>query len=291
MLAGRVALVTGASRGIGRAIATRLDQEGMHLALVARSQEGLESLRAELLARNGDRRILVLPADVTDPASVANAVAATEAEFGGIDLLVNNAGVTESKDASLWESDAHDWWQVITTNVLGPMLFCQAVVPGMVRRGSGRIVNINSLRAVHALPTQTAYGVSKAALAKVTQGLASGLAGTGVLAFDYSPGRVKTDLTHQLGMAARPDTTWTPLEQAAEGIVVIARGSLDPLAGRFLHAHDDWQQMGDLAEDIVRHGGRTLVVSAAFEGDPLSSRRVGGQGADAGGRTAETRVR
>jgi 3-oxoacyl-[acyl-carrier protein] reductase len=253
----------------------------MHLALLARSEEGLESLRAELLADDPDSRVLVLPADVTDEASVASAVAAAEAEFGGIDLLVNNAGVTEHRDAPLWEADSQDWWQVITTNVLGPMRFCQAVVPGMVRRGSGRIVNINSLRAVHALPTQTAYGVSKAALGKMTQALAAGLVGTGVLAFDYSPGRVKTDLTHQLGMVNRPDSTWTSAEQAADGIVVIARGSLDPLAGRFLHAHDDFDQLAGLADDIVRRGGRALTISEAFEGDPLSSRRVGRQ--DAGG--------
>jgi NAD(P)-dependent dehydrogenase (short-subunit alcohol dehydrogenase family) len=155
------------------------------------------------------------------------------------------------------------------------MLLCQAVVPGMIARGTGRIVNINSLRAVHALPTQTAYGVSKAALGKLTQSLSAALTGTGVLAFDYSPGRVQTDLTRHLGMSNRPGMSWTPMEQAVSGVVDIARGSMDALAGRFLHAHDDRSEMTRRAEEIVLRGGRSWTMAAAFEGDPLAARQVG----------------
>jgi NAD(P)-dependent dehydrogenase (short-subunit alcohol dehydrogenase family) len=274
MLSGQVALVTGASRGIGRAVAARLVREGMDAAVVARSEGALVALRDELAAAGGGR-VLAVVADVADPASVRRAVASTEDAFGRIDLLVNNAGTSERDDVPLWEADADDWWDVMTTNVRGPMLFCRTVVPGMVARGSGRIVNINSLRAVHALPTQTAYGISKAALGKLTQALAAGLAGTGVRSFDYSPGRVLTELTHQLGMAARPGTSWTPMEQAVDGVVRIAEGSLDALAGRFLHAHDDWQQLAERADDVVRGAGRAWTISPAFPGDPLANRRVG----------------
>jgi 3-oxoacyl-[acyl-carrier protein] reductase len=275
MLAGQVALVTGASRGIGRGLASRLHDEGMDVVLVARSEEALTSLRDELTGSGNEGGALAVTADVNDEGSVRAAVRAAETEFGRIDLLVNNAGVSERDDATVWEADAGDWWQVVATNLRGPMLFCQAVVPGMLRRGSGRIVNINSLRAVHALPTQTAYGISKAALGKLTQSLAAGLAGTGVLAFDYSPGRVQTDLTLQLGMANRSGTTWTSMDQAVTGVVDIATGALDALTGRFLHAHDDREELLRRAEDIVRSGGRTWTIAPAFEDDPLSNRRVG----------------
>ena len=275
MLAGQVALVTGASRGIGRALVSRLHGEGMDVVLVARTASTLASVRDELARGSGIGRVLVAPAEVSDERSVRAAVEAAEDELGPIDLLVNNAGTSERDDATAWEADADDWWNVLTINLRGPMLFCQAVVPGMVRRGTGRIVNINSLRAVHALPTQTAYGISKAALGKLTQSLATGLDGTGVLAFDYSPGLVQTDLTQPLGMTSRPGTTWTSMDQAVTGIVDIATGALDPLAGRFLHAHDDRVELLRRAQDIRRSGGRTWTVAPAFEGDPLASRRVG----------------
>ena len=275
MLAGQVGLVTGASRGIGRALASRLHHEGMDVVLVARTESALASLRDELTRGSAPGRVVVATADVSDERSVRAAVEKAEAELGRINLLVNNAGVSERDDATAWQADADDWWDVMTINLRGPMLFCQAVVPGMVARGTGRIVNINSLRAVHALPTQTAYGISKAALGKLTQSLAAGLAGTGVLAFDYSPGRVQTDLSQQLGMTNRPGTTWTSMEQAVAGVVDIATGSLDALAGRFLHAHDDRAELVRRADDIVTGGGRTWTIAPAFEGEPLSNRRVG----------------
>jgi 3-oxoacyl-[acyl-carrier protein] reductase len=281
MLAGQVALVTGASRGIGRALATRLHDEGMDVVVVSRTEAALTALRDELT--DGPGRTLAIAADVSDERSARQAVHTAEASLGPIDLLVNNAGVSERDDATVWEADAADWWDVMTTNVRGPLLFCQAVVPGMVQRGTGRIVNINSLRAVHALPTQTAYGVSKAALGKLTQSLSAGLAGTGVLAFDYSPGRVQTDLTQHLGMTDRPGTTWTPMDQAVSGIVDIARGTMDELAGRFLHAHDDRSEMVRRAKDIALRGGRSWTMSAAFEGDPLAGRRVGATQPQPGG--------
>jgi short-subunit dehydrogenase len=246
----------------------------MDVAVVARSEQALVALADELSTETG-ARVHAVTADVAEPASVRRAATSTEAALGRIDLLVNNAGVSERGDARLWEAESDDWWQVMTTNIRGPMLFCQAVVPGMVQRGTGRIVNINSLRAVHPLPTQTAYGISKAALGKLTQALGAGLAGTGVLVFDYSPGRVLTDLAHQLGMADRPDAHWTPMERAVDGVVRIAEGSLDALAGRFLHAHDDWDQLGDRAAEIVRGAGRAWTISPAFPDDPLASRRVG----------------
>ncbi|MFD2356475.1 SDR family oxidoreductase [Nonomuraea ferruginea] len=166
----------GASRGIGRALAVRLHQAGMRVAVTARSAEALDALAAEL---GGEGDVLALPGDVTDPRAVTAVAETAERVLGPIDLLVNNAGAAEPHEAPVWESDPEEWWGTVTTNVLGPMLYVHAVVPGMLARGSGRIVNVNSLLGVWTLPTQTAYSVSKAALAKLTAALSAGLAGTG----------------------------------------------------------------------------------------------------------------
>jgi 3-oxoacyl-[acyl-carrier protein] reductase len=277
MLEQNVALVTGASRGIGRAIATRLHREGMNVAVVARSPGPLEALGDELRAGSGVGGVLAFSADVTEPDSVSEAVAAVEGEFGRIDLLVNNAGMAEAGDRTLWEADVEEWWRTIATNVRGPMLFARAVLPGMVARDSGRIININSSRSVRSVPTRTAYAVSKAGLAQITKSLAAALAGTGVRVFDYSPGRVKTDLTQQsMGYAvSAPDSSWTPIETTVEGLIAIAQGRLDGLTGRFIHAHDDMQRLSEEADAVVQRGGRTLVISEAYDGDLITQRTVG----------------
>lgn len=267
---GSVALVTGASRGIGRALAVRLHQAGMRVAVTARSAEALDALAAEL---GGEGDVLALPGDVTDPRAVTAVVGTAERVLGPIDLLVNNAGAAEPHEAPVWESDPEEWWGTVTTNVLGPMLYVHAVVPGMLARGSGRIVNVNSLLGVWTLPTQTAYSVSKAALAKLTAALSAGLAGTGVLAFDYSPGRVRTDLTSDLGdLPGARDDSWTSMEQAVDGVLAIARGRLDTLAGRFIHARDDLEILVLRAAEIAERGGRVITLAEAFDGDPLSQR-------------------
>ncbi|TFV68212.1 UNVERIFIED_ORG: SDR family oxidoreductase [Bacillus sp. AZ43] len=274
MLSGRVALVTGASRGIGRALAQRLHAEGMALALTARSGDQLAELRAELTA-SGDQPVLVVPGDVTEPEHVRAMVAEAESTLGGIDLLVNNAGVVEPNEKSLWETDAEAWWRAVTVNVRGPMLFAAAAVPGMLARGAGRIVNLNSMRAVRSMATQTAYGTSKAALSQLTESLDKSLAGTGVHAFSYSPGRVWTAMTDTLGLGSLPADAWTPMEQAVQGVLAIARGELDALSGRFLHADDDLAALAAQAEEVVAGQGRVLTFADAGPGDHLRARPIG----------------
>jgi NAD(P)-dependent dehydrogenase (short-subunit alcohol dehydrogenase family) len=274
VLEGRIAVVTGASRGIGRALATRLHAEGMALALTARSGEQLDELREELLAR-GDQPVLLFPGDVTDPAHVRRAVAETESALGGIDVLVNNAGVVEPDEKTLWETDADGWWQGLTVNVRGPMLFSAAVVPGMLARGAGRIVSVNSMRAVRSMATQTAYGTSKAALAQLMESLDKSLAGTGVRAFSFSPGRVRTEMTETLGLGSLPADAWTPMEKAIDGFLAIARGELDALSGRFLHANDDLAALAGQADELVAAQGRVLTFADAYPGDHLKARPIG----------------
>jgi NAD(P)-dependent dehydrogenase (short-subunit alcohol dehydrogenase family) len=274
VLEGRVAVITGASRGIGRALAERLHAEGVALALTARSGDQLAAFRDELSGRAG-APVLTIPGDVADPGHARRVVAEAEAQLGGIDLLVNNAGVVEAEERPLWEADVDGWWQAVTVNLRGPMLFSAAVVPGMLVRGSGRIVNLNSMRAVRSMATQTAYGTSKAAVSQLTESLDKGLAGTGVRAFSFSPGRVRTAMTDALGLGGMPADAWTPMEQAVEGFLAIARGELDGLSGRFLHADDDLAALAAQAEDLVGAQARVLTFAEAYPGDHLRARPIG----------------
>lgn len=272
-LTGQTALITGASQGIGRALAGRLHGVGMHVVITARSEAGLAEAAAELRESRAPGAVLAIPADVTDPAAVAALVETARTEFQTIDLVVNNAGRAEGTNQVLWEVDPDVWWQTVTTNLRGPMLVCRSAIPGMLAHGSGRIVNVNSIRGFRNTPTQTAYGVSKAALTRLTETLSEALAGTGVRIFDYSPGRVRTRLTEAMGhIALQPDRTWTPMEQALSGIVAIAEGRLDDLAGRFIHAHDDLADLVARADEVRASGARRSVLSGLDSSDHLLQR-------------------
>jgi len=278
-LSDRVAIITGASRGLGRALATSLRREGMHVALTARNAEALDRVAEELRAEAGAGQVFVRAGDVTDPGEVATTVAEIESMFGSVDLLVNNAGLAETTERPVWEADPDEWWSVMTTNLRGPALFSRFVVPAMVSRGRGRIVNINSMRGVRAQSTQTAYAVSKGGLAVLTKSLAAALEGTGVRVFDYSPGRVRTDLSHSLvALGSMSGGGWTPMEQAAEGVLAIASGALDELSGCFIHAHDEFADLAGRADEIVAGRGRRLELTEAFIGDPLNQRGAGTAG-------------
>ena len=237
-----VALVTGGGRGIGASIARELAAAGVRVAVSGRTGALVEATAAEI---DG----LALVGDVALLADVEDWVRRTEAELGPLDLLVNNAG-TESASGPLWEQDPTDWWRVFEVNVRGPMLCCRAVLPGMVERGRGRIVNVGSggsylpVRA-GSIALGTAYGPSKAALGRFSELLA---AQVGVHVFLISPGLVRTALTESLG----DDAPWTPPELAPRLVRVLASGRADALAGRYLHAeHDDVQQLVPRADEIV----------------------------------------
>lgn len=269
-LNGQVALVTGASRGIGRALATRLAVEGMSLGLVARSEQALAEVRADLLRAHPDLPITGATADVVDRDAVERAVKQITDEVGLPDLVVNNAGRAESAHSAPWEADPDDWWQTVTTNLRGPMLVTRCVLPAMIARGHGRVVMIGSLRAFRDSPTQTAYAASKLALFRWTSAVNETLTATGdVRAFNYSPGRVATDLTQ--GVMRLQSSRWTPMDDAVAGIVAIARGELDDLAGRFVHAEDDLAALAAAAADMSTSGGRRAVLSPLGAYDPIAT--------------------
>ena len=187
-LKGRVAVVTGGARGIGRAIAERLRDSGAQIALWDRDRATLDQAVAQMGGANAVDGVAV---DVTDAASVAQAAAATQKRFGRIDILVNNAGITGG-NAPTWELEPAVWRRVIEVNLVAPYLTSRAVVPHMVQRGYGRIVNIASIAGKEGNPNASHYSASKAGLIALTKSLAKELATKGVLVNAVTPAAART---------------------------------------------------------------------------------------------------
>ncbi|WP_431284443.1 SDR family NAD(P)-dependent oxidoreductase [Humitalea sp. 24SJ18S-53] len=183
----RVALVTGAARGIGLATARRFWGEGWRVALLDVDASNLAMAMAEF----GDpARSQALVCDVSDAAAVADAVASIAARFGRLDAVVNNAGIAVFKP--LLQTTPEEWARVMAVNLTGPFLVTQAAVPLMVQDGGGSVVNVTSISGLRASTLRVAYGTSKAALAHLTKQQAVELAGLGVRVNAVAPGPVDT---------------------------------------------------------------------------------------------------
>jgi NAD(P)-dependent dehydrogenase (short-subunit alcohol dehydrogenase family) len=252
-----VALVSGASRGIGRATALALAEDGFCVALLARSAAGLRETRE--LVEKGGGTALDLVADVTDAEAIGEAVSAARERLGPVDVLVNNAGSLRAL-GPLWEVRPEDWWADVTTSLGGAYNLCRAIVPGMIERGRGRIVNVTSYAALRPAPYQTGYACGKAAVAALTEALAASLADHGVAVFSVAPGFTATELTQQL-TESDAGRRWFPGEgdrkpldatATAELIVRLASGSADALSGRLLHTLDDLDVLLERIDEIRR---------------------------------------
>jgi 3-oxoacyl-[acyl-carrier protein] reductase len=193
-LSGQVALVTGASRGIGRAVAIRLASCGASIAGVARTREGLEGTLRAIRASGGTAEGYA--ANVADSADVNRVVEEVEAKFGKIHVLVNNAGVTRDGLMLRMEDDA--WQEVIDTNLKGTFLFSRAVGAIMMRARYGRIINISSVAGLMGNPGQANYSASKAGIIGFTQTVARELASRGITVNAVAPGFITTDMTDVL---------------------------------------------------------------------------------------------
>jgi NAD(P)-dependent dehydrogenase (short-subunit alcohol dehydrogenase family) len=190
-LAGKTALVTGASRGIGRAIALAFAQAGADVAILARSQAELDALSTEI--RDGGQVAVALPCDVTQPEQIVSAVDSALEELGRIDILVNNAG-GPLFNAPFLDIRPEGWRRVIELNLLSVVGFCQAVGAHMVERSSGSIINIDSIGASHPGPLVSPYCAAKAAVVNLTQVLAQEWGSAGVRVNAASPGWIRTDI-------------------------------------------------------------------------------------------------
>jgi NAD(P)-dependent dehydrogenase (short-subunit alcohol dehydrogenase family) len=265
-LRGQVALVTGASSGIGRHLVEGLAACGVAVAGFARNEERLTSAMAEVAGSTGVRTLAV-PVDVTDRAAVDAAVARVADELGRVDLLVNNAGAIDIGEVPIWEADPDQWWDVVTGHIRGAQLMTRAVVPGMLARGHGRVVNVASGMGTRANRDYSAYSAAKSGLMRLTEALALSFQGSGLFAFDVAPGVVDTPMTRSMEMW-RGFTDWTPPERVVELVCAIAAGELDAWTGRFLRAGKD-----DL--DVVRgitpeDGVRQLRLQPYGYDDPLA---------------------
>jgi 3-oxoacyl-[acyl-carrier protein] reductase len=193
-LANQIAVVTGAGRGIGRAIALKFAAEGADVACVSRTQENSEKVAAEIRALG--RKAWSFAADVADSAAVSAAAEKILTDCGKLDILVNNAGVT--RDGLVMRMSDADWDTVLNTNLKGAFLFTKAFSRAFAKQRSGRIINISSVIGLIGNPGQSNYAASKAGLIGFTQSVAREFASRGITANAIAPGFIETDMTSEL---------------------------------------------------------------------------------------------
>jgi 3-oxoacyl-[acyl-carrier protein] reductase len=239
-LSGRNALVTGSTRGIGRAIAGALAVSGARVGIVGRDAE-----RAQAVAREVGGEALGFGCDVSDPAQIVAMVEDAERQFGSIDILVNNAGLT--RDNIMLRLKDDDWNAVIDANLRSAFVATRAVIRGMMKRRSGRIINIASVVGLIGNKGQTNYAASKAGLIGLTKSVAKEFASRGILANVVAPGFIETDMTAALTIEARAAlSAQIPLERL---------GRPEDVAGAVLFL------CSDLASYIT---GQVLVVDGGM---------------------------
>jgi len=202
-LDGKIAIVTGASRGIGREISLGYAREGANVVLAARDEDKLKSVVAEL--EQFDRRAIAIRSDVANEADVQRVVDGAIEAFGRIDVLCNNAGVVHRGPVD--ELPAGEWDEVIAVNLRGPFLCTRVVLPHMKRQNYGRIVDVSSGAAIHCEPGLAAYAASKAGLNAFNRTLSHELAGYNILVNAMSPGSILTDMNPE---GTKPPTAPVP---------------------------------------------------------------------------------
>ena len=196
----QVAVVTGAGRGIGHAIAVRLAREGARVASVSRTEANARKTADEINTTRADAA-KAYPVDVADPGVVRKAAAQILEDFGRVDILVNNAGVT--RDGLSMRMSLDDWDTVLNTNLKGAFTFSQAVMRPMIKQRSGRIINISSIAGLTGNAGQANYAASKAGLIGLTKTLARELASRGITVNAVAPGLIETDMTTVLSDEVR----------------------------------------------------------------------------------------
>jgi NAD(P)-dependent dehydrogenase (short-subunit alcohol dehydrogenase family) len=261
LLTGQVALVTGASRGLGQAFAVGLARAGMSVGITARTDEGLKQTFRAIEEAGG--RALAVQADIADRKAVADTVREVEEQLGPIDLLVNNAGVSEPFGPT-WETDPDEWWRCQEINVRGTFLCCHEVLRRMVPRRRGRIVNVSSGVGTRPIAYLSAYGTSKTSVIRLSEILAAETQPFGISVFSISPGAVRTAMAEKIlgSPDAREWFGWledlykkglnvTP-EPATRLVCYLASGAADHLSGRYFTVADDPADVVRRSEQVLR---------------------------------------
>lgn len=265
------AVVTGAGRGIGRAIAIALAREGAQVALLARTEAEVAAVAGAISDQGGTARAYRV--DLVDLDAVTRTLAKIERDLGPVGLLTNNAGAFRAI-GPIWTVDPAEWWSDVEVNVRGTFNCCRAVVPGMIERRRGRIINMTGGGTATSFPNGSGYATSKAGILRFTECLSDSLIDTGVLVFAMDPGLVRTRMTEyqlnsQAGRDYLPRLTDTfaagvsvPPERAAAMAVEIGTGRFDRIAGRLLMAaRDDLDALEATMDDIVAKDFRSLRVN------------------------------
>jgi len=254
LLCNRVALITGAGRGIGRAVALAFAEQGAAVAVTARSTSELDE--TVCLIQQAGGVAIAAPADVTDSDAVQRVVEVTERELGPISILVNDAGIA-GPTGPLWENDTADWWRTVETHLRGAFLLTHAVVRGMIARGSGgHVLTMASGAALKAQSNFSAYSIAKTAQVRLMETLAEEGREHGIVAFAVSPGLIHTAMMES--MITDPAVAkWRPdylqriienrdhgdlavaAEQATRLCVTLASGHADLLSGGHFHPTHD----------------------------------------------------
>jgi NAD(P)-dependent dehydrogenase (short-subunit alcohol dehydrogenase family) len=259
-LSGQSALVTGAGRGIGQAVALRLAAEGARVTLVARTSRQLDETVDQIRRAGGDA--LAVPGDVTAPGTATSAAAAARVRFGPVSLLVNNAGIP-GPYGPIGTIDPLEWWNAQKVNVLAAVLFMHAVIPGMREMRSGRIVNIVSSAGLEPVPHLSAYAVSKSTVMRLTETVDLESRSAGVRAFALHPGTITTDMA-QATISSPEAQRWVPggvamlknrtpedstkdLARCCDVVAALGAGRYDALGGRYL---DLWWDLDAKARDV-----------------------------------------
>jgi NAD(P)-dependent dehydrogenase (short-subunit alcohol dehydrogenase family) len=256
-LAGQVAIVTGAGRGFGKAIATAFAAAGAVVTVTARTAKQIEETASEINAAGG--HAYAVAGDVTKRADVERVVAAARAKHGPATLLVNNAGQA-GPFGPIGTLDPDAWWQAQSVHVLGPFLYYTNVLPDMIRTKKGRIINIASLGGTRVEPNLSAYCMGKASEIRLTEQVAAEVKQHGISTFAIEPGTVYTDMAEStindpnaqryvpgmLEVLKKVRATEDPakgLARAAAMCVRLASGRYDALSGRYLTPEDDFDAL------------------------------------------------
>jgi NAD(P)-dependent dehydrogenase (short-subunit alcohol dehydrogenase family) len=259
-LVGKVAIVTGGGRGLGKAFALALAERGAKVALTARSADQVEQTVTTITERGG--QAIGLAGDVTDPDAVSELVGKAESEFGPVDLLINNAGVA-TPIGPVARTDADDWWRAIEINLRGPFLYTRAVIRPMMTRKQGRIINVASGAGTMTIPFLSSYCTSKAALIRFTDILAAEVKDAGISVFAIEPGTVRTTMAEGV-LQSEEGKKWLPWferifeagqdvppDHAVQLVLFLASGKADALSGRFIDVREDIPALVESAEKIA----------------------------------------
>ncbi len=256
-IAGKVAIVTGASRGLGRYVAQLLWNAGAHLVLVARSEGDLNTLRDELLvSHKSDREARVLGRDLGEAGAAQEIVATAIEQFGTVDILINNAAIL-GPVGDLQENSWEEWRKTLQVNLLAPVELCREVIPWMTRKKQGKIVNLSGGGATSPWPRFTAYGTAKAGLVRFTETLAHEVAAMNIHVNSVAPGLMKTEMLRTAMEGSGQSARWgkdqsssksadvdEDIHKAAQLCVFLASPVSDGISGKLISAvWDNWKSL------------------------------------------------